>query len=391
MADDIKKKIRELPQEVFYLLTADKAVDLNLELAEKYGLNGIQISAMVDLVEKTYVKELRLSDLYTQAKAAFAFDEAKLRQFICDLAGYKFLPIVDWLGEDVANYIRSLGGDAATYATENADLKRLAAGDLAADTLLWQEPDLPLLEVTNDVVEAAEAGVEEVGEIALEESIEQYKNILSTDLGELLAIDDYLFVQQFNYRLINLLVDHEDLKDSLIAVLLNNDLKIGTETIVIEGRQIAPTAGAWINYFISQKGSVMFDAVLLSDFLVNAANAKFLSAIDKSKLSRLLWLYRNIKFFPDSLVGDDPEKWELLPNVGDVNYKVVDVESNIEKYKDRNIESSAVNEVVKAAPERNFSADQSKVMGMKALAAKYPAGSLERLAIDEEIKRLTTL
>ena len=390
MADDIKKKIRELPQEVFYLLTADKAVDLNLELTEKYGLNGIQISAMVDLVEKTYIKELRLSDLYTQAKAAFAFDEAKLRQFICDLAGYKFLPIVDWLGEDVANYIRSLGGDATTYATENADLKRLAAGDLAADTLLWQEPDLPPLEVTNDVVEAAEAGVEEAREPTLEESIEQYKNILSTDLGELLAIDDYLFVQQFNYRLINLLVDHEDLKNSLIAVLLNNDLKIGTETIVIDGRQIAPTAGAWINYFISQKGSVMFDAVLLSDFLVNAANAKFLSAIDKSKLSRLLWLYRNIKFFPDSLVGDNPDNWELLTYVSGPNYRVTDVVEAMPVLSRVELEAESP-EVKSIVLERNFVAEQPKVAAMKALADKYPVGSLERLAIDEEIKRLTTL
>ena len=418
MNEELKKKIKELPEEVFYLLTADKAAELNATLIAEYDLSGVQAAAVVELVERVYVKELRLSDLYTQIKSLLtstqlstgSFEETRLRQFICDLVGYRFVPVADWLGEDALNYIRSLGGDAATYAQDNEDLKLAAAKELAADNLLWQEEaELPPLEADDGsplniypddpsymaAITAPESSdeAEDVGAGSAEDLIADYKNILTKELDSLLAIDDYLFVEQFNSRLIALLVERIEAKDELVAILLNNEARIGTETIVVDGRQLPPTTGAWISYFISQKGSSLFDAVTLSDFLVNAANTKFLAPSDKAKLSRLLLLYRNLKFFPDSLVGDEPDKWEILTNVGEVNYRVIE-DNQVRKLESIKLESSELkrmDNIVSTVPERNFAGDQAKVMALKALGDKYPAGSLERLAIDEEIKRLTTL
>ena len=410
MNEELKKKIKELPEEVFYLLTADKAAELNAALITEYDLSGVQAAAVVELVERVYVKELRLSDLYTQIKSLLSFEETRLRQFICDLVGYRFVPVADWLGEDAVNYIRSLGGDAATYAQDNEDLKLAAAKELAADNLLWQEEaELPPLEADDGkplniypddpsymaAITAPESSdeVEETEVASTEDLIADYKNILTKELDSLLAIDDYLFVEQFNSRLIALLVERIEVKDELVAVLLNNEARIGSETIVVDGRQLPPTTGAWISYFISQKGSSLFDAVTLSDFLVNAANTKFLAPSDKAKLSRLLLLYRNLKFFPDSLVGDEPDKWEILTNVGEVNYRVIE-QSTPEAYppgagKVTDVKSAV--DVVGPAVVKSFVVDSAKLNALKALGDKYPAGSLERLAIDEEIKRLTTL
>ncbi len=394
-----KAKIKQLPQEVFYLLTADKAADLSVLLIEKYDLDGIQSSAMVELVEAVYLKELRLAELYNQVKAVFNFDDTKLRQFICDLAGYKFLAISDWLGEDVANYIRSLGANASDYLAEVEELRKLAATELAADTMLWQAdpepapipddgepmnvyPDDPdylraISEETTDL--DASAGIESA--ISPELALEQFKDLLSSNLLVLLASSDRLFISEFNYRLINLLVDHPDFKDALISVLLTNSLQIGTETIVIDGRQILPSIGAWINYFINQKGSIMFDAVTLSDFLINSASAKFLASTDKDLLSRLLWLYRNLKFFPDSLVGDNPNTWEILTYLDDPDYRVFEAESVpllAESRPVANNQATVVNPV------------NTKLSSLQTLAKQYPDNSLERLAIDEEIKRLSS-
>ncbi len=394
-----KAKIKQLPQEVFYLLTADKAADLSVLLIEKYDLDGIQSSAMVELVEAVYLKELRLAELYNQVKAVFNFDDTKLRQFICDLAGYKFLAISDWLGEDVANYIRSLGANASDYLAEVEELRKLAATELAADTMLWQAdpepapipddgepmnvyPDDPdylraISEETTDL--DASAGTESA--ISPELALEQFKDLLSSNLLVLLASSDQLFISEFNYRLINLLVDHPDFKDALISVLLTNSLQIGTETIVIDGRQILPSIGAWINYFINQKGSIMFDAVTLSDFLINSASAKFLASTDKDLLSRLLWLYRNLKFFPDSLVGDNPNTWEILTYLDDPDYRVFEAESVpllAESRPVANNQATVVNPV------------NTKLSSLQTLAKQYPDNSLERLAIDEEIKRLSS-
>jgi hypothetical protein len=107
----------------------------------------------------------------------------------------------------------------------------------------------------------------------------------------------------------------------------------------------------------------------------------------------LLLLYRNLKFFPDSLVGDEPDKWEILTNVGEVNYRVIE-QSTPEAYppgagKVTDVKSAV--DVVEPAVVKSFVVDSAKLNALKALGDKYPAGSLERLAIDEEIKRLTTL
>lgn len=389
-----KAKIKNLPQEVFYLLTADKAADLTVLLIEKYDLDGIQASSLVELIEKVYLKELRLAEIYNQVKSLFPFDDTKLRQLVCDLAGYKLLAVSDWLGEDVANYIRSLGGNASDYFTDTEELKKLAATELAADTILWQdEPPLPPLiddgepidiypdnpNYVRDITEGSDADDvdSEVAPSASPElALEQFKDLIAGNLAELLATSDHLFISEFNYRLIDLLVNHPDFKDSLIGVLLNHGLEIGTETIVLDGRQLAPTVGAWINYFISQKGSIMFDAVTLSDFLVNAASAKFLLPTDKNILSRLLWLYRNLKFFPDSLVGDNPDTWEMLTYVDAPDYQIYDADSA----------GSATTSTTDSQPTQS---NDAKINALQVLLKQYPDNSLERLAIEQEIKRLT--
>jgi len=390
MIDETKKKIKNLPPEVFYILTAEKAADLGVMITDRYDLNGDQVALMTDLIEKIYVKDLRLADLYTQIKSSFGFDDAKTRLLTCDIAGFRLLPVSDWLGEDVANFIRSLGGNADGYLFENEELKRLAAADLATDTLIWQEPvELPALVDDQEIVATDDQDDDDDDDVEVEltpeESIEQYKQMIANNLYDLLLISDHLFIQQFNYRLIGLLVDHIELKNDLIVILMNNQLKIGTETIVLDGRQLQPTIENWIRFFISQKGSELFDAVTLSDFLINSTSAKFLSVNDKELLSRLLQLYRNIKFFPDSLVGDNPDAWEILTYVGDQDYKFITVKNSQVAMVETTQPEASIKKEVKA----ELTVDPLKLESLRRLSDKYPDGSLERLAVEEEIKRLT--
>jgi hypothetical protein len=302
----------------------------------------------------------------------------------------------------VANYIRSLGGNTSSYLADTDELKKLAAMELATDRLVWQdEPDLPPLEPDDGLpmniypddpdylksIDESQAPDlpdpdgedDDAGEASDQVfdpqfALEQFQDLLANALPDLLEVDDNFFIAQFNYQLINLLVDYPDFKDRLIGVLLNHSLQLGTDNLMIDGRQLAPTVGAWINYFINQKGSIMFDAITLSDFLITAASAKLLSPLDKDHLSRLLWLYRNLKFFPDSLVGDDPANWELLTYVSE----------------EANLTSPAPTSSPSTNPASPITSNPlaDKIKALEQLAAQYPAGGLERLAIEEEIKRL---
>ncbi len=411
MNNTLRKKVNSLAPEVLYILTCSKSAELGVLISDRYKLSSEQIPVMIDLVEKIYVKDLRLADLYPFVKENFNFDDATARRFVCDVAGYKLLPVSDWLGEDVANFIRSLGGDITTYTFENEALKKNATEEMTADTVaLAEPPELPplvddgseflvfpndpeyLKSIQGEDVDD-EPGVddeEEQSGAAEDLSPEilgaQYKKMLTEELPKLLTVADHLFIEQFNFHLLDLLINHEDYKNDLVDVLLTSQVKIGSDTIVMDGRQVEPTAANWLRYFNSQKGSQMFDVVVLSDFLVNTTNTKFLSAQDKDLLSRLLQLYRNIKFFPDSLVGDEPEKWEILTFVGDPNYIYHDLNSSTIESQSKPsapITSKPTEDLVKPP------VDYLKLEALRRLSEQYPANSLERLAVDEEIKRLT--
>jgi hypothetical protein len=375
MNNALYQKVRALPAQQLYLLTCEKAIDLSVALTERYQLNAEQIGALSDLTARIYLKELRLADLYTEIKRLFPSDEAMSKRLTCDLAGFKLLAIESWLAEDVSNYIRSLGADPSDYHFETEELKRLAAAELSADELAKAEPvfePLPVADDPEDGSESDDLSESSDAEIDPAELAMQFRDIIDKDLMELLNTNDNLFVAEFNWRLIKLLTEDESLHNDLINKLINSPKRLSDETIVLEGRQVEATVSNWIKSYIATKGSSMIDTITLSDFLVNATNARFLNEVEKRRLSRLLKFYSNIKYFPDSLVGEDPLAWELLPLSNDPDDIITpSTQSN------RNQSPLDANQ------------PDDKLAELKSLTRKYAEGSLERMVIDEEIKRLS--
>jgi len=399
MDSDLQKQIKTLPREILYLLTAEKAVDLSVMLSERYRFNQDQIGAFANLIAKLYLKELRLSDLFTQVKIIFTLDEPTTKALCRDIAGFKLLVVSDWLGEDVANYIRSLGGDINEYSFENQELRRLAAAEMAIDDATSAEPELasivatddelddPVEESDDDAVDETEALSDAETELVDSETFDsQFVAILSDQLTELLSTDDNLFIQEFNGRIIGILGADPDMKNELINALMKNQSRLSGESIVLDGRQVEPTVSNWIKYYITSKGSSMIDSVALSDFLVNSSNARFLNNNEKLMLSRLLQLYSNIKFFPDSLVGDNPDNWIVMPLSNEANHEFIKL-----------VETPEMTPVLESHPLEttkpviNKGLDTGKLNSLRQLAASYAVGSLERLALEEEIKRLSAI
>ena len=78
-------------------------------------------------------------------------------------------------------------------------------------------------------------------------------------------------------------------------------------------QQNAVKAGIAVLNFIKKNGSGIFNNLVLIEYLVNSDNAKKLDNKEKELLKKLLLLYRNIKFFPESMPDDNGESWEIIP------------------------------------------------------------------------------
>ena len=123
----------------------------------------------------------------------------------------------------------------------------------------------------------------------------------------------------------------------------------------------------WLKDFIKQHGGEMFDNIKLSQYLSNSSNVKNLDEVEKQLVRKLLMLYRNLKFFPDSMPNDTGEGWEIIP-ISQEEGTLPTTRAGKESKKDG----------FKITP----------LQELEILAKQYPKGSLEHRAIMEEIKKL---
>ncbi|MFA5124539.1 MAG: hypothetical protein WC473_01765 [Patescibacteria group bacterium] len=116
-----------------------------------------------------------------------------------------------------------------------------------------------------------------------------------------------------NLRIFNILEGDENFKRNLGRVLLANNELLGGKNINVASKSVTPTISNWLSDYISIKGGEVFDTVSLSDYLANSANARSLSQEDKSLLSEVIQLYRNLQLFPQSTANKSIDEWQILP------------------------------------------------------------------------------
>lgn len=154
-------------------------------------------------------------------------------------------------------------------------------------------------------------------------------------------------------------------EQDVLKILLLNQERITHKKFLIDERPHSPSIANWLKDFIKVNGSEMFDNLVLSEYLINSQNAKKLDREEKNSLRNLLLLYRNVKFFPESMEDVPPEKWEIIPLSHTDNQKI------------------RREDLKNVVPGKNREIDE-----LRKMASEYPKGSLERKAIEEEIDRL---
>ena len=212
--------------------------------------------------------------------------------------------------------------------------------------------------------------------------------ILRTDLNKKQNLD-------FSKRVLAVLV-FEDKQKQLLNALYENKEIITDKEFIRDDKALKPTVENWLKDFFKKKGSSMFNNVALSDYIINSENTKKLDSRERTTLRNLLALYRNVKFFPESM-GDTPDyEWEIIPS--EKSYEALDkarrvsgpplteeeksieeLKSAEEEYEEGGIERLALEEEIDK---------KAQIEGLEIEAKKYKEGSLEYKALMEEIEKL---
>ncbi len=211
-----------------------------------------------------------------------------------------------------------------------------------------------------------------------------------------------IIIDAINNRLFFILARDDSFKKKLEQALYENDERLTSDDIMLNGQPVRPTVGNWLKDFIGRYGSQASDSVSQSAFLINSENGRRLDDYERDRLAEVLKTYINIKFFPDSMPSDDGEGWAIIPGGT--------VEASVNESATEEAETAAQSRAASPAPAAPAAkptpapkprapqpvaqpapaaipADDSEVMKLKNMLLQYPAGSLERKAIEEELQK----
>ena len=344
-----ENQLNTLDPQVTEFLNSIIRGSLTVELAEKYKLSNNLIPSIVDLIFNVASSQVSFSKIPQESSKLFSLDDATALSFSLDLIGQNFLFLASYFPEMMPVF-ESLGGQPEKYSEVIGRISQA----LAEERKYFAKQ----LEPEKEYV-FQEKVVEEI--FGREEYIEIFHQGV---LQFLFKISDASTAEDFNRDLLLFLVDHLSVKNELFKGLMNNQELLGEQRIILENKNVDQTIANWLKDFIKEKGSDLFDELILVEYLTSSRNPKSLSSDGKDLLRRVLKLYRNIAFFPESQGNLDPEKWQILPFTDN----------------DERLDSSAKNFTTR----HENSLRQELELSLKT----FPVGSLEHRAASEELARL---
>lgn len=215
--------------------------------------------------------------------------------------------------------------------------------------------------------------------------------------GIVKLLTDNVAAEDINFSVFSLLSRNGVLQENLSNILLENQEVIIPGHIIAEDREVAPTIANWLKDFIKINGSEMFDELKMAEYLSSSPNTKKLNTEEKDLLRKLLRLYRNLVFFPESMGNNPVEDWQIIP--------VDKVEEDKKINKSNSFQDVLSNEKQAAVQEQTSSGaiasgnlraqkqvekkiESAPLNELEMILTQYAPDSLEYKAVKQEIERL---
>lgn len=305
MSNTTKQADNLIPQ-VSEFLNSMFRISLTLELARKYQLTDGQSPLVTDLVFDLAQNKIPFFSIPQEATRLFAFDDITAISFARDLLGTHFLFLADYF-PDMLTSLESFGGKPENYIEVISRISKA----LAEEKVYFAKEMAP----EEEYVFQPKSVVEEE-ELLDDEPLnqEEYAEIFNKGvISFLFEMSDPEMIREFNQETIVFISENPLAQNDFFKNLMSNQELIGRNPIWIENKKVDPTIANWLKDFIKEKGSDFFDELILAEYLAVSPNPKNLSSDEKNLLRRLLNLYRNLAFFPESQENLPAEKWQLVP------------------------------------------------------------------------------
>lgn len=380
--NDFQIKLNRLPKEVKDFLTSMKATDLNLLIAEKYQIKDEDIRKLLSLISALFFKEISIDNLVFEIQKNFSFDEEKARDMVTDIVGIRLLVVDNWLGGKASLFLKNNNVNISDFNQYVEDQKKaLVEEEKYFQEQMREDPEyIPPKPKKEDSAEARKIDYEKEKKDSLE--------IFKSDLKNILINYDSLYMDDYNSVLVLSLAEDLSFRDALLKSFFDNQEILFDEDMETKGQKSKSTIANWLKDF-SENSPSEVNNLSIANYLTNSPNAKNLKEEDKEVLKRLLTIYVNLRNFQKNDPKLPLDQWRILPD-----NKVEITEEKAEEKKPtlpapENIPSKPVDSISskkEVNPKR-----LPKIQELKEMAEKYPVGSLERKAIETEIKRIQSI
>lgn len=326
------ERFHELPEEIQEAIGGFEAAIKIKNLEEKYG---VDLSFAVILVA---IGELNIDDLPDYLNLKFEVDKTKGEEIAKELEDQVFLNTLDLI-------------------INNPELQNIVSGEE--------------ISTNNQFGPITNLSTEDKKELIVKTFTE---NIIPALQAEPTKLHD------FNIAIFQIFNIDENLGEKIENLLYVNQEKLSDHHIIIDGHPASPTIANWLKDFIKKYGSGLFDEVALAEYLTQSPNIKQLKPAEKELVRKVLKLYRNLSFFPESMDGVSLDQWEIFP---------VDRSKMINTVKPSINQKPAVNEMILEAVDEVATEKQKVIFDLQKSLAKYSPTTLEYKAISQEINRLS--
>jgi len=283
------EKLDGLSEEVKAYFSSEAEAKALKEIQADYQLSSDDLD---NLIYDFFIADFNLASLDSGLKATKVPTPSQSR-LASDILGKLFLPVASFLKIDIKAEIIKRGHRPEIYQPYLDNFAEVIE-DKNFESL---EELVDLHESTFNPVEEENASLD----------------LFSGDLKGILNDTDIEAVNTLNGALIYLLSNKPDFHNKINKILLDNQEVITTQNLTwAEGPQRG-TAANWLKDFIKENGSDIYNSVVLSRYLATSSNPQLLTEGERKIVRRLLRLYRNLVFFPESMNDVPMEEWEIIP------------------------------------------------------------------------------
>ena len=180
--------------------------------------------------------------------------------------------------------------------------------------------------------------------------------------------------------------DRDKFKQQIIKIIERNKAKISKDKL---NNSIEPTVENWIKKYSGYIGLGVADKLKFNQFIVNDIDIKKLDGIYKKNVIDFFKFYEKLKLSSLTVVGIE----ESIP-VNTPQFKGYIRDGRLEKETKLSPEIQKILDVVSAGEDATIEIAVDKdgnKSSLQQLLQNYPEGSLERRAIEEEMKKISKL